>query len=119
MGRRDGLDLGLWTDGSPLEGTFPKDKRLHPRQLILPLDTHTGRISQYLGLTERKSLGWKAAVEITERLKRADPLDPVRYDFAISRLGILDLCQKKFRVEICGQCSLLTACRFAKKHRKP
>ena len=81
----------------------------------MPLDTHTGRISQYIGLTKRKSLNWKAAVEITERLRDCDSEDPVRYDFALARLGILELCQRRFRVEICRDCDLLRVCRFAQK----
>jgi uncharacterized protein (TIGR02757 family) len=113
MGRKDKLDLGLWSQDSPLKKTFPKGRALQASQLIMPLDTHTGRISQYLGLTHRKSLNWKAAVEITDDLKSLDPQDPTRYDFALSRLGILDLCQKKYRKEICDQCQLLPACQFA------
>jgi uncharacterized protein (TIGR02757 family) len=116
MGRRDELDPGLWTAASGLARTFPKDRFLSPSQLVIPLDTHTGRISQYLGLTGRKSLNWLAALEVTASLKKYDPEDPTRYDFAISRLGILDLCQKRFRVEICRNCELRPACRFALHH---
>lgn len=115
MGRKDRLDPGLWTQSSPLKRTFPQGRALQASQLIMPLDTHTGRISQYLGLTQRKSLNWKAAVEITEFLKKLDPQDPTRYDFAIARLGILDLCQRKYRQEICNQCQLLPACQFAQR----
>jgi uncharacterized protein (TIGR02757 family) len=115
MGRKDDLDLGLWMKGSPLESTFPKGRFLKSDQLIIPLDTHTGRISQYLGLTPRKSLNWLAAVEVTDSLRECNAADPVRYDFAISRLGILDLCQKAFRVEICQTCELLPVCRYARK----
>jgi uncharacterized protein (TIGR02757 family) len=118
MGRKDALDPGLWTAGAPLAAGFVRGRSLHSRQLILPLDTHTGRISQYLGLTNRKSLGWRAALEITEVLRCADPEDPVRFDFALSRLGILDLCQKRFRVEICRECQLLPVCIFAKSEMK-
>jgi uncharacterized protein (TIGR02757 family) len=117
MGRKDGLDPGLWTENSPLASGFLEGRFLRAAQLVLPLDTHTGRISRYIGLTRRKTLGWKAALEITARLAKADPADPVRFDFALSRLGILDLCQKKFRVEICGRCALLPACRFARRRR--
>ena len=113
MGRRDQLDPGLWTKASLLAHSFPDGKFLRADQLVIPLDTHTGRISQYLGLTERKSLNWKAACEVTENLKRCDAEDPTRYDFSLARLGILDLCQKKYRAEICESCQLLTACRFA------
>jgi len=117
MGRRDDLDPGLWTRTSPLRPTFPEGRTLESRQLILPLDTHTGRISQYLGLTRRKSLNWKAAVEITGNLSLCDAADPTRYDFAMSRLGILDLCQRTYREAICQQCQLLTVCKFAAKKR--
>lgn len=113
MVRKDALDLGLWRRGSPL---LPSDSPgIEPRQLVMPLDTHTGRISQYVGLTARKSLGWKAACEITDRLRACDEDDPVKYDFALARLGILDVCQHRFRVEICMGCDLLRICRFARK----
>jgi uncharacterized protein (TIGR02757 family) len=114
MGRQDELDPGLWTVNSPLTKTFPKGRALKSSQLVIPLDTHTGRISQYLGLTSRKSLNWKAALEVTEALRACDPEDPTRYDFALSRLGILDLCQKTYRKEICDDCDLLPVCQFAR-----
>ena len=114
VGRHDDIDVGLWTETGTLRHTFREGRFLRPEQLVIPLDTHTGRISQYLGLTSRKTLGWLAAVEVTEALKKCAPKDPVRYDFSISRLGILDLCQKAFRVEICLKCDLLKVCQFAK-----
>jgi hypothetical protein len=60
-------------------------------------------------------LDWRAAREVTDALRDCDPEDPVRYDFALARLGILDLCQRMFQPEICRRCELLPACRFAKK----
>ena len=90
MGRKDDIDPGLWSESGILAHTIPKGRWLKTEQLIIPLDTHTGRMSQKLGLTSRKSLGWKAAVEVTESLKRFDPHDPTRYDFSLSRPGILD-----------------------------
>ena len=75
----DGLDLGLWPE-------VPR------RQLVLPLDTHLVRLSRALGLTKRKSPGWAMAVEATRSLALLDPQDPVKYDFSLCRLGILDLC---------------------------
>ncbi|MDR3607339.1 MAG: TIGR02757 family protein [Oligoflexia bacterium] len=112
------LDLGLWAPGSELaDKTFPAGKALHPSQLVIPLDTHTGRISQYIGLTRRKTLNWLAAREVTEALRLCDPQDPTKYDFALARLGILSLCRRSYRSEICSQCDLLEACRFARKGR--
>lgn len=103
MGRKsDSLDLGLWSDF------------LRSDQLVIPLDTHTGRISQYLGLTTRKTLNWKAALEVTQALKSCDPLDPVKYDFALCRLGILDICKKTYRRDVCEKCNLVPACHFAR-----
>lgn len=119
MGRRDELDPGLWTASSPLSETFPEGRALASRQLVIPLDTHTGRITQYLGLTRRKTLDWKTALEVTRGLRDCDAQDPTRYDFAISRLGILDLCQRRYREEICTRCELVEVCKFARKKRHP
>ena len=75
----DDLDLGIW-------------KSVSRRQLVLPLDTHLTRLSRALGLSARRSPGWAMAVEATRSLALLDPADPVKYDFALSRLGILDRC---------------------------
>jgi len=119
MGRDDRmtefLDVGLWTKNGTLAHTFQPGKYLDSKQLIIPLDTHTGRISQYLGLTRRKTMDWKAALEVTAALRLSDRQDPVKYDFALARLGILDLCQRKYRVEICTRCPLVECCRYAQK----
>ena len=74
MVRSDHLDMGLWT-------------KIKKRDLIMPLDTHTFQVSRRLGLLERKSYDMKAALELTEQLKLFDPEDPVKYDFALYRLG--------------------------------
>jgi uncharacterized protein (TIGR02757 family) len=74
----DGVDCGVWT-------------RVNRARLVLPLDTHLIRVVRALGWTRRKSPGWRMALDATERLKRLDPNDPVRFDFALSRLGILGL----------------------------
>lgn len=74
----DGVDLGLWT-------------RLSPSRLVVPLDVHVQRVAQALGWTRRRTPGWGMALEVTERLRRMDPADPVRHDFALCRLGILGL----------------------------
>ena len=76
--RGDKLDLGFWDFVSP-------------SQLVIPLDTHIQWVASALGLTQRKSPNWKMAEEITQNLKLLDPEDPVKYDFALTRLGILGL----------------------------
>jgi uncharacterized protein (TIGR02757 family) len=95
---RDGLDFGQWT-GVP------------PRALVVPLDTHLARICGRLGLTRRRTAGWAMAREITDWLLRLDPVDPVRYDFAICRLGILDRCPPRRDPLLCAECALLDVCR--------
>lgn len=74
----DGVDCGVWT-------------RVSPARLVLPLDTHLLRVVRALGFTRRKSGSWATALEATARLRALDPADPVRFDFALSRLGILGL----------------------------
>ena len=93
----DGVDLGVW-------------KSISTNELILPLDTHTARICSYLGLTSRRSPSWVMAEEITESLRSLDPVDPVRYDFSISRLGILARCSKKAKKAQCRSCLLRAIC---------
>jgi len=93
----DGVDLGLW---NPVQ----------PRQLVIPLDTHVSRISRYLGLTSRRTVDWKMAVEVTGNLRTLDGEDPVRFDFALSRLGILDMCPRQVDVHCCRACPLVTVC---------
>lgn len=99
MVRRTSPDLGLWTF-------------VEPSRLLIPVDTHVHRISTFLGLNHRKSADWQAARAITDQLSRFDPKDPVRYDFALCRLGILDLCSRKRRKEQCHVCLLRDVCRF-------
>jgi endonuclease III len=98
MARRDdGLDFGLWDFVSP-------------SQLVIPLDTHVTRISGLIGLTRRKTPSWSMAVEITENLKELDPFDPVKYDFALCRLGILEKCPRARRAGTCGKCEIRDLC---------
>ncbi len=95
--RGDGLDLGLWEEVSPAK-------------LIIPLDTHLFRISARIGLTRRKAADWAAAREVTRNLKLLDPYDPVKYDFALARLGILKECQKEQDLKQCEACFLYKLC---------
>lgn len=75
MVRSDCVDVGLW-------------KEIKSSKLVIPLDVHVSRMSRVLGLTHRKTNSWRTAEEITENLKRFDPEDPVKYDFAIFGLGM-------------------------------
>jgi uncharacterized protein (TIGR02757 family) len=79
MVRRDALDLGVWT-------------RVSPSRLIVPLDTHVIRVGQCLRLTRYTSPGWKMARDITASLRRLDPADPVKYDFALCHIGMMNAC---------------------------
>jgi endonuclease III len=99
MIRRTSPDLGLWAFADPAK-------------LVMPVDTHIHRIAHFLGLSDRKSADWKSARIITDALARFDASDPVRYDFALCRLGILDLCSRRRRKENCDVCTLRDACRF-------
>lgn len=74
---RRGVDFGLWSS-------------IRPDQLICPLDLHTGNVGRKLGLLRRKQNDWKAALELTEGLRRLDPADPVKYDFSLFGLGIYE-----------------------------
>jgi uncharacterized protein (TIGR02757 family) len=115
MGRRDEVDPGLWMSGSDL---VPAGRGLLPRQLIMPLDTHVGRICQFLGLTRRKSLNWKAALEVTAGLAAEFPEDPVRHDFALARIGIVDRCRGRYIEAICTRCELFGPCRAGRPRLK-
>lgn len=99
MVRRTPPDLGIWDF-------------VDPAKLVMPVDTHVHRIATFLGLNDRKTADWKAARALTDRLAKFDRADPVRYDFAICRLGILDLCSRKRRKANCDVCLLRDVCRF-------
>jgi len=74
MVREDKLDMGLWS-------------KIDKKDLLMPLDTHTFKVSQKLGLLKRKTYDMKATLELTEKLKEFDATDPIKYDFALYRLG--------------------------------
>jgi uncharacterized protein (TIGR02757 family) len=76
MARRDGVDLGVW-------------RRPDPSQLVLPLDAHTFAVARRIRLTRYRSPGWAMALDVTRRLRQLDPADPVKYDFAFHRMGLL------------------------------
>jgi uncharacterized protein (TIGR02757 family) len=92
----DGVDLGLWHGVST-------------SQLVIPVDTHISRICSYLGFTSRSSAGWRMACDITNALRRFDPLDPVKYDFSLAHLGISEGCNGADRLR-CVTCGLKGVC---------
>lgn len=79
MVRSDRVDLGVW-------------KKVRPGQLIIPLDTHVIRLGQCLRLTRKKSAGWRMAVDITRALRAIDPDDPIKFDFSICHVGMMNAC---------------------------
>jgi len=74
MVRKDALDMGLWS-------------KIDKKDLLMPLDTHTFQVSRRLGLLKRKTYDMKASIELTDTLRTFDAADPVKYDFALYRLG--------------------------------
>ena len=95
----DGVDCGVWD-------------QISPDRLVIPLDTHISRISRYIGLTDLRSPNWRMALDITESLRRLDPSDPVRYDFALCHLGIAGDCPKKRDAVKCRKCPIQAVCRL-------
>ena len=92
----DGVDLGLWP--------------IAPSELVIPVDTHIHRISRNLGLTRRRTATWATAEEITTALRRYDPDDPVKYDFALCHLGVSRECPSRPDPAKCERCVLQDVC---------
>ncbi len=79
MVRRDdrGVDFGLW-------------QRLSPSDLMIPLDVHVYKVAKSLGLIKREKSDWMAVEELTAVLKKMDADDPVKYDYALFSMGVLE-----------------------------
>lgn len=99
MVRRDGLDLGLW-------------QAIEPAALIIPMDVHVQRVAVFLGLLRRRKSGpkFQDAIALTNVLRLFDPKDPVRFDFALSHLGISRTCKGRPDPQTCPLCPLSQAC---------
>lgn len=95
--RQAGMDPGPW-------------RRIPASHLLVPLDTHTLRLWRNLGLTRAELATQKVAREITARLRRWDPVDPVRYDFAVCHLGMSGGCPLKREEVRCRACMLKMSC---------
>ncbi len=101
MVRDDDVDTGLW-------------KRIDKAKLIVPVDVHMGRLCRILGFHDRKVISLSTAVKITGRFSEIEPADPVKYDFSLSRIGILGNCTGRRR-NGCEFCELFEFChRFIK-----
>jgi uncharacterized protein (TIGR02757 family) len=104
MVRRDALDLGVW-------------RRVSPATLIVPLDTHVIRVGRCLRLTSYTSPGWRMARDITASLRRLDPDDPVKYDYSLCHLGMMNACGFS-RAQADSQCPLRGVCRPRARTRR-
>ena len=79
MVRKDkrGVDFGIW-------------RSIKPSQLICPIDVHVARVAYHFRLLERNKIDWQAAMELTSNLRKFDNADPVKYDFALFGLGVVE-----------------------------
>ena len=80
MCRKDdkGVDFGIW-------------QKIHSKQLLIPLDVHVERVARRMGLLCREQSDWQAVLELTQNLRQFDKNDPVKYDFALFGLGVLEI----------------------------
>ncbi len=74
---KNGVDFGIW-------------KSISPAELLCPLDVHVNRVARQLGLVSRKQTDWQTVIELTQNLKKMNPRDPVKYDFALFGMGIME-----------------------------
>ena len=96
MVRNDDVDAGLW-------------KSVDKARLIVPVDVHMARLCRLLGLYPQKTVSLSTAVKITESFTEIEPTDPVKYDFALTRIGILKDCTGQQRSG-CKFCDLFAIC---------
>jgi uncharacterized protein (TIGR02757 family) len=73
----NGVDFGIW-------------KHIRPQQLICPIDVHVARVAKRFKLIKRKQVDWSTALELTANLKKFDPDDPAKFDFALFGLGVVE-----------------------------
>jgi uncharacterized protein (TIGR02757 family) len=93
----DGVDLGAW----PIPASA----------LLIPVDTHIHKLSRNLGFTSRRDVSWRTAAEITAHLRRFDPEDPVKYDFSLCHMGMLQRCPSRKDAARCEGCGVMQVCR--------
>jgi uncharacterized protein (TIGR02757 family) len=96
MVRNDDVDAGLW-------------ESIDKAKLIVPIDVHMSRLCWILGFHRRKTASLSTAIEVTESFAEIEPDDPVKYDFALSRIGIIENCSGHYG-KYCVDCELLSFC---------
>ena len=96
MVRRDNIDTGLW-------------RSIDPAKLIIPLDVHMNRLSGIIGFHNGDSVSLSTALKITQRFAQITPADPTKYDFALTRIGIVDNCTGRLQSN-CRNCELIRFC---------
>jgi uncharacterized protein (TIGR02757 family) len=104
MIRRETPDFALWTT-------------ISPSRLLIPVDTHVENMSRAIGLTRRRSRNWRMAEEITARLALLDPIDPVKYDFALCHTRMAGDCRDRRDPVVCPPCALRGVCRHWSRRR--
>lgn len=97
MVRDDKVDSGIW-------------KSVDKAKLIVPIDVHMGRLCRFLGFHDKNTISLKTAIEITKHFAEIEPNDPVKYDFALSRIGIVGNCNGKYN-DACQMCELDMFCK--------
>lgn len=95
----DGCDLGLWRE------------HVSPAKLLVPVDVHIHKLARNLGLTDRATPSITTTAEITDALRRFDPEDPVRFDFALCHMGMLQGCPSRRDPKRCEGCPIQGVCR--------
>lgn len=95
----DGVDLGLW-----------RGEGIDASKLLVPVDVHVHKLSRNLGLTQRASASWATTVDITRSLAAFDAADPVKYDFSLCHLGMLQRCPSRRDRARCQGCPVKPVC---------
>jgi uncharacterized protein (TIGR02757 family) len=97
MVRDQAPDFGLWSE-------------VPASALLMPVDTHVQNMARSIGLTRRRTRDWKMAEEITARLRRLDPADPVKYDFPLCHKRMSGQCLNRRHPVVCAPCGLRDVC---------
>jgi len=105
MVRRERPDFGIW-QGIP------------PSALLMPVDTHIENMARSIGLTRRRSRTWRMVEELTAALRRLDPADPVKYDFALCHKRMSGQCLNRRDAAVCSPCGLKPVCVHWRGHRE-